>query len=393
VKTIAEGLSAAQSSGKIVLVCNTTYDEQVKITFGAKVYGGFKCGEWSYEAASRATVKPTARGHALEVTNVAAEVVIEDMEFEAKAGVDPGESSVAAFIASADNVSLLRVGLVAGAGQDGAIGSLAPVTHPPLSALKGNSATNDNGAPVKSDCTCPAGGATAGGAGGDGGIGVTGGGPGQPNGPGGTAGTGGSSCTAGGNGSAGIGDQDGASPSVSGTVSATGWLGSAGPSGLPGMPGQGGGGGGGDSDGGGGGSGGCGGCGGAGAIGGGAGGSSIGLLVFNSTVSFLSGEVSVANGATGGAGLTGQPGQSPGGAKGTGFDFGCEGGNGGPGGGGGASAGGAGGISVGIVFNGTAPASDGTTFALGQKGLKGAGGKPGVNDGIDGVAENQLALP
>ncbi|MCL4756376.1 MAG: PE-PGRS family protein, partial [Myxococcales bacterium] len=64
------------------------------------------------------------------------------------------------------------------------------------------------------------------------------------------------------------------------------------------------------------------------------------------------------------------------------------------GGAGGAGGGGAGGISVAVVWKGTAaPTLDGSAkVTLGNKGTKGAGGKPGTNDGIDGVAQNTLEV-
>ncbi len=127
-KTIGEGIAAAKSSGKLVLVCDTDYDEQVKIDAGARVYGGFKCSDWTYETGQKAVVKPTAKGYALEVANVTSPVVIQDMEFDAQDGTDPGESSIAAFVHDSTGVAFDRVAFVAGKGVKGKDGVLVPVT-------------------------------------------------------------------------------------------------------------------------------------------------------------------------------------------------------------------------------------------------------------------------
>ena len=58
-KSIGEAISAA--GGKLVLVCDATYDEQVKVTAGVRMYGGFKCTDWTYEGGQRAVVAPVQR--------------------------------------------------------------------------------------------------------------------------------------------------------------------------------------------------------------------------------------------------------------------------------------------------------------------------------------------
>jgi hypothetical protein len=60
---------------------------------------------------------------------------------------------------------------------------------------------------------------------------------------------------------------------------------------------------------------------------------------------------------------------------------------------GGASGGGAGGISAGIVWTGDeAPAQADVLIEIGTEGDGGLGGEPGVNDGIDGVAQTVLEV-
>ena len=127
VKTIAKAVELAGTT-KIVIACDGTYDEQVKLTTGAKIYGGFSCPgsatPWTYETGKKAKVAPTARGLALNIAAGASTVAIEDFEFDAKDGVDAGESSVAAFVNTSTSVALARVKFIAGKGVDGANGSL-----------------------------------------------------------------------------------------------------------------------------------------------------------------------------------------------------------------------------------------------------------------------------
>ena len=398
VKTLAKALELAADS-KIVIACDASYDERLTLTASARLYGGFGCpgraSPWEYEAGKKAKVAPSNRGLALKITAGDAAVVIEDFEFDAKDGVEPGESSIAAFVNASTNVTLRRVKLVAGTAVDGENGTLVPWTFPDPLSLKGNSANGDSGGGANTGM-CPVGPKPRGGAGGNGGEGaVTTGGSGTPDlalGKGGVAG----SCSTSGTG------QDGANASPQpaaagatklGTITLTGWNGSAGADGASGTPGQGGGGGAGALTGGGGGAGGSGGCGGAGATGGKAGGSSISLLVLSSSLALDANELVAGNAGKGGSGLPGQAGQ-PGGSGGVQVPDGCPGGKGGQGGQGGAGGGAAGGISVGIAYQGALPVVDlETTFATGLAGAKGIGGVSGTNDGIAGVKQDVFQVP
>ncbi|MCC6668613.1 MAG: hypothetical protein IT375_33015, partial [Polyangiaceae bacterium] len=388
-KTIGEAVKAAGT--KLIVVCDTTYDEQLTLTSGVKLFGGFACSDWSYETGKRASVKPK-KGVALDITGVSATVVIEDLELASADASAAGESSVAATIATSSDVKLRRVKLVAGKGQAGANGALAAFTYPAQSALNGNSASGLAGGAVK-QCACPAGNNSIGGAGASGPTPKAGddGFPALGAGQGGVPG----SC------SVGLG-KDGApaSPaapaagaSTLGTLTGTTWSPSKAPNASPGGPGQGGGGGASSASGGGGG-GGCGGCGGAGGPGGGGGGASIALVAVDSTVSMDAGsELVTSDAGNGGSGAAGQAGQTDIGFAGNPGAGGCMGGAGGKGADGGAGGGGAGGISVAAVWKDTQPTIDGSAkITLGKKGNKGPGGKAGSNDGIDGVAQSAFEV-
>ncbi len=393
-KTIAEALSAA--GGKMILVCNTNYDEHVKLTSGGEIYGGFACADWSYETGKRAAVKPSTKGYAVEVDSVTAKVVLEDMEFVSADGTAAGDSSVAAFVHGSTNVKFSRVKLAAGKGVTGANGTPTAFTYPTQASLNGNSAVLTAGGAEKK-CTCPGGALTTGGIGGTATTGGQAGGKGTPDMGGGAAGDPSKACNSGGGGgqgNPGTNPTEAAGATTSGSLTSSGWTPSAGTPGAAGGPGQGGGGGASSVTGGGGG-GGCGGCGGAGGSGGGGGGASIALLVLDSTVNVGAGsELVTLDAGGGGKGVAGQAGQSDVGFYGSGTPPACPGGSGGPGGTGAAGGGGAGGISVAVVWKGTAaPNVDGgATYTLGKKGLKGDGGKAGSNDGMDGLSQQSLEV-
>ncbi|GMV19777.1 MAG: hypothetical protein AMXMBFR56_80010 [Polyangiaceae bacterium] len=398
-KSFADAVAKAKTAGHgRVIACNGDYDEKLTLTNtadGIKVYGGFKCSDWSYDASAKANLKPTTRGIVLTVDTLAAGATFEDVAFIAMPGTDPGESSIAGFVKESGAISMKRVRLEAGKGVKGAAGTKTDVTYPTATDLKGNDATGDTGGGGK-QCSCPASAdKSVGGKGGDGGVSVTGGGPGQPALGGGLGGQAGAPCA--GTGTGGDGAPAPAvnpSPGASkvGSLSTSGWTGTSGGDGAPGGPGQGGGGGTGIVTGGGGGGGGCGACGGAPGKGGGAGGSSIALLALNTVVSLDSSEVVSADAGEGGAGAAGQQGQQIGGGGGNKSGLACSGGNGGKGADGGAGGGGAGGVSAGVVWKGKAPTLNTTTPTLGNKGAKGAGGKAGTNDGIDGDAKATLEV-
>lgn len=398
-KSFADAVAKAKTAGHgRVIACNGDYDEKLTLTNtadGIKVYGGFKCSDWSYDASAKANLKPTTRGIVLTVDTLAAGATFEDVAFIAMPGTDPGESSIAAFLKESGAISMKRVKLEAGKGSKGSAGTMTPANYPTATDLKGNDASGDSGGSGK-QCSCPASAdKSVGGKGGEGGaINVSGGGPGQPALGGGQAGVVGTCATGGTGGDGNPALTVSASPGAAklGAISLNGWIGVAGTDGVPGGPGQGGGGGAGAATGGGGGGGGCGACGGAPGKGGGAGGSSIALLALNTVVSLDSSEVVSADAGEGGAGAAGQQGQQLGGAGGNKSGFGCSGGNGGKGADGGAGGGGAGGVSAGVVWKGKAPTLNGTTPKLGNKGAKGLGGKAGTNDGIDGDSKPTLEI-
>jgi hypothetical protein len=398
VKTLVHALGLA--SGRNVYVCNGEYDETLSIQESSSdvgVFGGFTCPDpgnaaaaWAYAAGTRATVKVTTPTHALRIAHTSKRVRIEDVAFEVSDATAPGAASVAGFISDSADVTLRRVRFKAGrGGAQGAAGQ-TPTAALPV-ATKGTDGTN-GGAAVT--CACANGVASVGGRGG---TNLGNGDPGGPNPGGGAGGDATKVCQLGGKGGFGAGAANAFAArarSVAGSVSSTGWVPASGLTGEKGSTGQGGGGGSSGDVGAAGGGGACGGCGGEPATGGGCGGSSIGLLVFQSTVLVAESSVATGDGTSGGAGAAGQIGAA-GATGGVGMSA-CGGGNGAKGGDGAASGGGAGGISVGIVWKGEiAPIVDAATqiaFTHGVAGKGGVGGAPGMNDGPDGIAQAVLGL-
>ena len=285
---------------------------------GLTVYGGLDCtttpGTWTYNVTDVATIAP-ASGYAGQIT---AAVTFEDMGFVAAAttAATASTSSIAVFVSGATGVTMERCTMDAGAAAAGA----TPTQPPPFTTVAPTG--NTGGAPIASGGTgmggaelsnpdCPT---SVGGLGGSAKLGenpsLLDGQSGQP----GTTGNGGTSLACGTSeqgGGVGVAGAAGATGTVAttwATFSASGWTPSGGTTAGQGSVGQGGGGGGtqaATSGLGGGGGGGPGGCGGTGGIGGSGGGSSIGVLVFDASVTVQACTITTANGAPGGSGAPG----------------------------------------------------------------------------------------
>ena len=408
--TISGALGQTSTAKNRVYICEGTYAEAVSVSTAVNLYGGFDCGTWAY-GMKPVKVAPSAAGIALTVT--ASGVTVEDIEFDAKDGVNPGDSSIAVFVSGAQNVLFRRVIAIGGAGQEGGA-PVATANYDGGVAPTGNAATSDFGA-LQQDCAgvCANGVHSIGGNGGVGALsgatssdGADGGPPIAPNPPG-ADGIGGKGKIVGCNpadpGANALPATGGASGAQkAGQLTASAWQRTDGISGQFGGVAQGGGGGSGGthatpSNNGGGGGGGCGGCGGAGGVGGMTGGSSFALLSYKAVIALDSCTLKTAKAGDGRSGGSGQPGQTGGGygthvVAGSGCD-GAAGGNGGAGGGGG---GGAGGHSVAIGYVDTPPTEQGTvtkvTSAAGTGGAGGGGGTPGATTGGNGSNAPTLAL-
>jgi hypothetical protein len=388
---------AAEAAGDLpVLVCNATYDEHVVIANGVRIFGGFKCTDWSPETA-KPLFKPSTAGQALKVDTVADVVLIDGVAFEVGDATAAGASALTAIVNASPEVTLRGVSLKAGKGKAGANGTLTSFTFRDQTALNGNpeGATMSGGQKV---CACQSPLVSVGGVGGTPSSSGQSGAKGLPDHGGGAPGTP-NSCGSGGTGQDG-GDAPATAPgsgeATLGTPSVVGWLPTAGTDGANGSPGQGGGGGASRNDLGHGGGGGCGGCGGNGGTAGKGGGGSIALLALDSPLVLEASSIATADAGDGGGGAAGQAGQDIAGMGGTvasTFNS-CAGGNGGKGGAGGAGGGGAGGVSVGVLWKGAAQptVSADTTITNGKVGAKGVGGEPNTNDGIVGVAQKILQV-
>ncbi len=395
VQSWEKALSLGKAAGKVVIACNDDFTSPVSLTSahsGTKLYGGFKCSDWSYDSAKKTKLAPALEGIALSLDGVVG-FHIEDVIIEAKDATTPGASSIAMFGSGSSGVTLKRVDLKAGKGADGAKGVVVPISYPSQAELDGNKATGGSGGAAKPNKICPT---SIGGPGGS--APSQAGGKGAPDHGGGQGGT----VTSPVNCAVSVG-KNGATPpptpaasgaTTLGTLSSTGWTPASGTDGKVGSPGQGGGGGASTGTAGGGG-GGAGGCGGAGGPGGKGGGASIALLLLDTPIT-LDATVTLTTGAAGkgGNGVAGQTGQKEFGFAGDSTAPACDGGNGAPGADGGAGGGAAGGVSAAVLWKGaTAPVVDtGTNVKLGTQGAKGIGGKPGSNDGIDGLAQDVVEV-
>jgi len=386
-----------------VYVCEGTYAEHVKATSAVSVYGGFACGSWSYTG-TKAKVAPSDVGYALELDGVVGAVTFADVSLTAAAGTAAARSSLAVSVSGSSNVTFVRAALEGGVGKEGADGAVGE-TGTPDKSLDGIPASGTMQGAGKT-CTCAkSGGTTSGGAGGPASANGQDGAPnlaenpaGQPTPHTGKGGIGATSCIYPGGlglpGADALNASDAMGVTTLGTLSASGWTAASGVTGMSGVPGQGGGGGGGRNATSAGGGGACGGCGATGGQGGGGGGGSIALVALDSTVVLRASTLTTQAAGSGGKGGGGGAGVVGGfGGPTNGGSVGCGAGDGGKGGNGGTGSGGAGGVSIGAIYKGPKPTLEASAVTTGAFGTKGAGGSPGVNDGIDGQKADTLEIP
>jgi hypothetical protein len=409
--TITEALAKA-TAGTNIYVCEGSYKDQITVSIGVNIYGGFTCtgGVWSYSGAmgSRANIQGTTPAFALQIDAGSAVVDIEDLVFKGMAaGAGTGQSSIGVLVNASTSVAIHRSGLEAGNGGSGVDGG-AFTSNWSSATLTGNNASGTTeGLPVTITCSLPPSASSSGGAGGAlAGMGQSGSsnppisGTAPNDGVGGAGATSSLLCKNGDPGAPGLGGGAGGAGS-GGAFALDVWTGGVGSAGSAGYPGQGGGGGGGAITASGGGGGGAGGCGGGAGVGAGGGGGSFALVIVSSTVTLDTCVLKTGTGGTGGTGGAGQDGQGGGGP---GMSPGCNGGAGGLGGGGGGGGGGAGGPSVGVAEIGTVTLSiDGmnittnlaslpapSSFVGGGAGTGGTGGAPGTGGG---AAMGTMGMP
>jgi hypothetical protein len=381
-----------------IYVCAGDYSENISVSTTVDIFGGLDCASWAPDAPKPKFTAKAPGDFALKITG-SKNISITDISFAAQAAGQTAANSIAAFVSEASgNVRLTRVDLAALEGANGATpaapGADGAVVAGDLDGNNGGNPTTDKGGTEKV-CTCVGGKTSTGGKGGDNGfpgengkVAIVPAMPATATGAGGAVGACNPSGT-GADGSTARGGNDGVAAAEVGDLVSGGWTPAAGGRGQDGVAGQGGGGGAG-LGGAGGGSGSCGGCPGLGGEGGRGGGASVALLVFSSpNLSLSSATLSSKKAGDGGNGIgggNGIAGGTPGAAANANA---CNGGKGGTGGNGGAGAGGAGGVSVGILYKGPKPASEGVTFTGGTKGAPGGGpGKPGP----DGQAGQELEI-
>ena len=430
--TIKEGVAIASAEKRTLYVCAATFTENVLITSGITIDGGYDCANGWAPTTNFANIAPSS-GVPLTINSGSAPVSISNVKTKAPDNYASSGSSIGAFVVNSTAVVLQHVQLTSGNAGDGEPAAPPSTqTTPAPSGANGASLPDFGCTPGEGgECNGIASGGNAtndgcygqGGVGGNGGDVVTGmapetGGVGLPTSSGGQGGPANASNGQGAGlpGSIGITGSAG-SPATSGigTVTAAGYVASN--SGSGGSPGQAGGGGGGgaggysgssgqlcsiDFLGGGGGQGGFGGCGGPGGAGGSAGGASIALLTFNSAVQLSDAILNTGNGGDGASsteGAAGQPGGQggPGGAGSHGDNAGGDctnsstsgnaygGGPGGQGGKGGAGGPGGGGPSIGILAMNTAPQVSTATYNVGSGGSGGTAiTGPDATDGQTG---------
>jgi hypothetical protein len=414
--TFAKALTIATAQNLRVYACDegTGFSERLVVPDGAKIFGGFECGEWAYATTRRAAIRAPA-SPALAIQGLSTGALIEDIEISAPDATGLGASSIGALIDGSSNVVLRRMKIVAGKGGDGEWGMNGAVgpDGPDVTSLQmGTSAVcpapaaQQLGGAWPQVSTCGSRGGVGGAAteGSDGSDGVAGN-PRDNVAPpnidnGGTKGATGGDGIDGSPGNSGV---HGAPTPITGMFTSAGYTAasaSQAATGGEGKVGQGGGGGGashatGMCIGASGGAGGMGGCGGKGGTGGGGGGASVALLNWTSALTLETCELVAAAGGQGGKGGSGGPGGAgkAGAAGGDAFagdggavvGNGGRGGTGGTGGIGGAGAGGTGGPSYALVYKGLSPVTTNVLMTTGTPGTGGLGGMSGSVPGPSGT--------
>ena len=151
--TLSKAVELAGS--KFVIVCDATYNENVVLSTGAHIYGGFKCtgGAWTAEAGAP-LFKPNDEGPALRIDGVVKEILINRLNFAVPDATQPGASAVTAFVNASPKVQLSNVTLTAGAGMKGADGALKLFNYLPQVSLNGNPETMGVDSGAEKVCAC-----------------------------------------------------------------------------------------------------------------------------------------------------------------------------------------------------------------------------------------------
>ncbi|NUP10379.1 MAG: hypothetical protein HOW73_30380 [Polyangiaceae bacterium] len=370
-KPLASVAEAIESRATSIYVCGDKLVEAVSLPPALALYGGFDCGAWTFEEASRTEI--TAGAEVVPLTLLGGGgAVVEGFVVRASGGVGPSSSSIA-MIADQATATLRRVDFVSGNAQPGLGGTPG---DPGTPGNPGSSTTSASSA-LGGTSSCNA-------KGGRGGSAASQDEPGDAGEPSSQDNGGDAGCTAGGQGDTGGTGDAGDDSSGFGTISIAGFTPPAiGSNGEPGASGGGGGGGGskiatprGGAGGG------AGGCGGTPGTPGTSGGSSIAIVSLDAGLTFVDCTATVGDGGDGGSGGPGGPG-GDGGMPGSGA---CSGGKGGKGGDGGRGGHGAGGHSLIVAFVGDAPDLDGLVFSAP------AAEQAGESDAQPGLAQVALGF-
>src|SRR5690606_30736581 len=125
---------AERDDKKVIVVCAATFEaplELVDVQHDARIYGGFDCGD-DWAPLDARTVFAPKDGVALHLESIAGSLLLESFEFHASDADDLGESSIAAFVKDAEDLTLSSTHFVAGNGMDGESGQ--PHTEWPANA-------------------------------------------------------------------------------------------------------------------------------------------------------------------------------------------------------------------------------------------------------------------
>jgi hypothetical protein len=153
VATLARGIALATSKGKDVYACAGVYKESIALeSRGVRVYGGYDCSQ-GWHRDSNASVRLIApAGTALSIRGASLPVVFDRVDIEAADAAQPGDSSIAVFVANSTRVTLRRGTYRAGDGATANPPADMPAAQPStVVALQGNYAAKTQRCGVAED--------------------------------------------------------------------------------------------------------------------------------------------------------------------------------------------------------------------------------------------------
>ncbi|HSC87885.1 MAG TPA: hypothetical protein VLC09_11465 [Polyangiaceae bacterium] len=156
--SLRRGIQRGQAEGRDVYVCSATYQENLEVVGGVRLFGGFSCQQ-DWQRTERPAVVAPRSGLPFRLRDVGeAGAIVREFEFVSANATAPGTSSIAASVLRAKKVSFDHVGFHAGSGAD-APPALTPRVHGEAAGVgrPGGSSPHQQSALTGESCFTPGG--------------------------------------------------------------------------------------------------------------------------------------------------------------------------------------------------------------------------------------------